>query len=543
MKTKFRSTVLLSGLAGMALLLSACVPQFLRRAAPTSTVAPIAANTQAVPVTGEQAVVANDQSSDGSSVIVADVVSKGPGWIAIHNQQDGNLGPAIGHAQVNDGDNKDITVPIDPAQATPVLYAMLHVDAGTVGTYEFPGPDVPAMLNGQMLAPEFHITQGGAATTSSGETPGITVADQDGKSGKVTIARAVSQGDGWLDIHTQGPDGQPSGHIGYAAVKNGVNENVVVNIDPSLITPVMFAMLHVDAGEIGVYELPEPDVAQTFNGQKLTVPFSTTPGAGPSPEYVQPTAGAAPVTAYPTEMVMETPVAAATPDASGAVALVPEIVVQDQAITQDQVNVARVFSVGEKWLVIHPQNADGSMGDMIGYTLVPDGVSENVSVPIDASRVTPVLYAMLHENASGASVPQFPGADVPVEVNGEMLAPSFRVISQSAGDVTIGVRSTGGLISYLVDGAGRSLYIFLQDTPGKSTCVDACLDVWQPLLASGRLQTTADINIERLGVILRSDGARQVTYLGSPLYYFSGDKQPGDIKGQGADGMWFLVTP
>ncbi len=59
------------------------------------------------------------------------------------------MGPAIGETQLNTGDNKNIVVKIDPAQATAVMYAMLHEDAGTVGKYEFPGPDVPVMFNGE----------------------------------------------------------------------------------------------------------------------------------------------------------------------------------------------------------------------------------------------------------------------------------------------------------------------------------------------------------------------------------------------------------
>lgn len=74
----------------------------------------------------------HDQNSDGTSVIVADVVSQGSGWMAIHNQVNGKLGDPIGETQLNPGDNKNIVVKIDPARATPVMYAMLHEDAGTV---------------------------------------------------------------------------------------------------------------------------------------------------------------------------------------------------------------------------------------------------------------------------------------------------------------------------------------------------------------------------------------------------------------------------
>jgi predicted lipoprotein with Yx(FWY)xxD motif len=45
-----------------------------------------------------------------------------------------------------------------------------------------------------------------------------------------------------------------------------------------------------------------------------------------------------------------------------------------------------------------------------------------------------------------------------------------------------------------------------------------------------------------LGTITRDDGTMQATYNGWPLYYYSGDAAPGDINGQGMEGLWFLVS-
>jgi hypothetical protein len=49
-----------------------------------------------------------------------------------------------------------------------------------------------------------------------------------------------------------------------------------------------------------------------------------------------------------------------------------------------------------------------------------------------------------------------------------------------------------------------------------------------------------------IGTITRSDGTKQVTYDGHPLYYFAGDSGPGTASGQGSDGFgakWWLVAP
>ena len=34
-----------------------------------------------------------------------------------------------------------------------------------------------------------------------------------------------------------------------------------------------------------------------------------------------------------------------------------------------------------------------------------------------------------------------------------------------------------------------------------------------------------------------------MTLNGWPLYYYSGDKTPGDTNGQGVGGVWWVLTP
>ncbi|HET7838368.1 MAG TPA: hypothetical protein VFL04_01325 [Rectinemataceae bacterium] len=100
-------------------------------------------------------VVVQDQAIDDSRVIVLKVTSATPGWMVIHADAAGRPGPVIGYAAVREGENLNVVVAIDAKKATPVLYAMLHVDAGQIGSYEFPGPDVPTMNMGAMVSPAF----------------------------------------------------------------------------------------------------------------------------------------------------------------------------------------------------------------------------------------------------------------------------------------------------------------------------------------------------------------------------------------------------
>ncbi|HHB91295.1 MAG TPA: hypothetical protein ENK60_08320, partial [Anaerolineae bacterium] len=85
-----------------------------------------------------------------------------------------------------------------------------------------------------------------APTQAPAITPSVTVEDQEVQDGKVVVAKVVSPGSGWIVIHAQ-KDGKPGPILGFAAVKEGENENVAVEIDASKATDILYAMLHTDA--------------------------------------------------------------------------------------------------------------------------------------------------------------------------------------------------------------------------------------------------------------------------------------------------------
>jgi plastocyanin len=139
--------------------------------APTNTPAPAAAPTDtpaAAKAAAMPSVSVADQPIKDDTVTVAKVVSNGPGWIVIHADKNGAPGPVLGYAPVKDGENGDVAVKLAAEGRTETLYAMLHTDAGTVGTYEFPGADGPVAMDGQVIALAFKVTGGGSpgATTS-----------------------------------------------------------------------------------------------------------------------------------------------------------------------------------------------------------------------------------------------------------------------------------------------------------------------------------------------------------------------------------------
>ena len=94
----------------------------------------------------------------------------------------------------------------------------------------------------------------------------------------------------------------------------------------------------------------------------------------------------------------------------------------------------------------------------------------------------------------------------------------------------------------LVDAKGMTLYILDRDIPdrdnvvGKSTCNGHCATNWPPFVASADAHEMGSWT-----VITRDDGSKQWAYKGKPLYHWSKDQKPGDMTGDGFNGIWHVV--
>jgi predicted lipoprotein with Yx(FWY)xxD motif len=96
---------------------------------------------------------------------------------------------------------------------------------------------------------------------------------------------------------------------------------------------------------------------------------------------------------------------------------------------------------------------------------------------------------------------------------------------------------------FLTDKDGRTLYMFTRDSENTSVCYGGCATTWPPLLVGAEVEPTLDGIGGTLGVTVRNDGNRQVTYGGKPLYYYTPDTAAGDTKGQGVGSVWYVVAP
>ncbi|HEC23774.1 MAG TPA: hypothetical protein ENI95_12750 [Chloroflexi bacterium] len=179
---------------GLLVLLAACAGQQATEAPPAEEPPAAGEESGEEEMSGEvtNAVEVEDQAlGEGHTVTIARVVSDTPGWLVIHADNEGAPGPILGFAPVEAGENTDVVVEIDASRATETLYAMLHVDAGTAGEFEFPdGEDVPARdAEGNVVTPPFKLL---GAMDESGEEMGeevvISIADSSFNPAEVTVS-------------------------------------------------------------------------------------------------------------------------------------------------------------------------------------------------------------------------------------------------------------------------------------------------------------------------------------------------------------------
>ena len=156
-----------------------------------------------------------------------------------------------------------------------------------------------------------------------------------------------------------------------------------------------------------------------------------------------------------------------------------------------------------------------------------------------AVGVAMLVAACSSGSSSSAAAPAAPASSA--------AAPASSAGGASAsGGGTVITTASSSAGTFLTNGSGRAVYLWVKDTGDASTCAGACAGAWPPVTATGTVTASGSAKASDLGTITRSDGTKQVTYDGHPLYYFSGDSGPGTASGQGSDGFgakWWLVAP
>lgn len=314
---------------------------------------------------GETAsIVISDQVSVNGMVNFDSVTLDQPGWLVIYaDSGQGAPGNVAGYLPMENGTYPDVWVPIDVTLATPLMFAMVHVDDHAVGTFEFntvDGADAPLEVDGAPVMASFNVVV-------------IQAFDQLLTDGQLVVTSVTAPQEGWLAIHADA-GGAPGDVLGYTAVNAGTTANLSITLSGD-VTPVVWPVLHADTGTIGEFE------------------FGTVDGA-------------------------DEPISVGNDDASLPVWISPHVRAHDQPLgSMNDLWFSAVLLDQPGWVVVHADN-NGAPGEVLGYSsLLPSGLSTGVTVTVDPSAVGNTVWAMLHYDTGTAGTYEFgevEGADPPV---------------------------------------------------------------------------------------------------------------------------------
>ena len=270
-------------------------------------------------------------------------------------------------------------------EIVPSLVPLATVTAQMAATDEVTLSDGSSMTESAPADPDPAAT----ATPPPTETPDpqtLSVPDQElQEDGLLTIARVEAIRPGWVVIQRD-EDGDVGDIMGYVEIAEGVTEDLVIEIDPLAATPHLYATLHADEGEQGVFEFPGPD----------------------SPIQVDSLTVAA-------DFMVEISVR------------LPSLVVSDQVMAEDEtIVIDAIVATKPGWIVLHVDD-QGEPGQMLGFLPVETGETANLSMNLNWRQASPMLHAVLYEDAGEKNVFEDPEVDVPVQVDGRPIAGRFTV--------------------------------------------------------------------------------------------------------------------
>ncbi|GAA1569927.1 MULTISPECIES: COG4315 family predicted lipoprotein [Kribbella] len=111
----------------------------------------------------------------------------------------------------------------------------------------------------------------------------------------------------------------------------------------------------------------------------------------------------------------------------------------------------------------------------------------------------------------------------------------------AGGTAKLATATVGSLGKVVVDGNGRTVYVYDKDSKGKSNCEGGCLAKWPALAGGAGTPQLTGIDASLISTITRSDGSKQLALNGMPLYLYAQDTQAGQAKGQAVGGVWWAV--
>ena len=321
---------------------------------PTATSTPLPSVT---PVLATVTVMDQSLTEDGR-LTITDVTSTSPSWLVVYTWDNDRRGEMLGYTAVSPGNNRNVTVTINPLAATAELIVQLYQDAGQLGELELSGPDVAVMVDDTAVSRRFAIERELTLPVIGVNNQVLT------DTYVVEVAVIESPAPGWVLVQAD-DKGSPAGVVGFTFIEPGVNRNINIPINYLLATPRLHATLHQDNGRLHLFE-PDEDVPWLQEGEPVTAVLTAT--------------------------------------------LPQDIYILDQPMIGGMIEIERVIIPQAGWAVIY-NDEEGEPGFIIGSAFLEAGLNENVLVEVTETAVTPQLYIRLHDDAEPLA--EFnPGSDL-----------------------------------------------------------------------------------------------------------------------------------
>ncbi len=316
--------------------------------------------------------VADQTFSNEETVTIDSVVVAQKGWIALHADDDGQPGRMLAYLPLESGETSQLAMNFNWRAATPVLHAVLYEDNGQEDVFEDPAVDLPVQIDDRPVSAAFQVIL----------PPDIFVLDQPVVNGEIIVERVISYGPGWIVLYHD-DEGGLGNIIGWAALEDGINEEIQFPVVESAVTPLLHLMVHQDLDEIGEFEFPRTDPPVLYQDRVPNpVTFRTDSG-----NYL---------------ITRDQPLSA-----SNTITL-PLVVVDHDAFA-----VIRV-------------DDDGQPGEIWGLSWVPGGVNRDVQIELADGLESDILYAELYLDAASDRRFDYPdGLDIAMQRNRAVIRSWF----------------------------------------------------------------------------------------------------------------------
>jgi predicted lipoprotein with Yx(FWY)xxD motif len=177
-------------------------------------------------------------------------------------------------------------------------------------------------------------------------------------------------------------------------------------------------------------------------------------------------------------------------------------------------------------------------------TVRPAFYAPEISVPsgLNKADFTTIDTAGRKQTAlRGWPLYHYLGDNVPGDINGDGAVKGQWVLAKPFG--TLRAANNPAVGAYLTDARRMTLYYYKNDKGSlKNTCTDDCASKWPAFFAGPIDIASSELNRNDFSQFIKDDNYQQTTFMDWPLYYYFGDKKPGDMNGQGFGGVWSAAT-